>query len=408
MIVAVSPPDSSRYDLPAAARIVLWLVIAWYVAYVGNLYVRGYAAARAGERPLYTDFTHTYAGSLLLRNQPAVNLFDGWKLRDSMVEAAVVAYGPMLSNSQSQAVNYSAWKYPPSFLFFVAPLAHFPYLLAFLGWCAATAAVYLAAMRSILPSVRAWPLFALAAPPVLNNLTYGQTGFLIAGLIGAGLTQIGRRPVLAGVLLGLASVKPNLGLLIPFALAAGGHWRVFRFAALTAVSLIVASATVYGPAPWFSMLDAMTNYIDGIQFGALHAMVSVLGAVQLLGGSEKAAWLAQSVSSACAAGLVAWAWWRAQGNPDRTSLACAALCFATPLATPSVHVYDLVLLAPGAAWLWRDYCDRGSQAWENVALAVPMVALIAIYPLAQIFGLPIGPACFTGLLALALLRLVRS
>ncbi len=36
---------------------------------------------------------------------------------------------------------------------------------------------------------------------------------------------LGRRPVLAGVLFGLAAVKPQLGLLVPVALISARQWR---------------------------------------------------------------------------------------------------------------------------------------------------------------------------------------
>ena len=61
-----------------------------------------------------------------------------------------------------------------------------------------------------------WP--AIAFPPVFLCLMQGQTGLLAAALLGGGLLALRPRPVLAGVLFGLLTVKPQLGLLLPFAL----------------------------------------------------------------------------------------------------------------------------------------------------------------------------------------------
>jgi hypothetical protein len=100
------------------------------------------------------------------------------------------------------------------FIFAVAPLAYLPYLPSYLLW--------------------------LAAPPVFFNVMYGQTGFLTGGLIGLGLVLLGRRPILAGILVGLASVKPHFGVLIPLALIAGGYWRVFAAVATMAAIVVWA------------------------------------------------------------------------------------------------------------------------------------------------------------------------
>jgi len=59
------------FSLPAGIRTALWLIFAGYVAYVASMHIGGYERAARGERPWYTDFTHTYAGSLLVRYMPA-------------------------------------------------------------------------------------------------------------------------------------------------------------------------------------------------------------------------------------------------------------------------------------------------------------------------------------------------
>ena len=46
--------------------------------------------------------------------------------------------------------------------------------------------------------------------------------------------------LLTGILFGLMAYKPQFGLMIPIALAAGGYWRSFAAAAATAVLLTLA------------------------------------------------------------------------------------------------------------------------------------------------------------------------
>src|SRR6185295_8489203 len=59
-----------------------------------------------------------------------------------------------------------------------------------------------------------------------------------------------RRPVAAGILIGLLTLKPQLGLLLPVMLIASGRWRVFASAAVTAIVLMGAAAAIFGPQVW--------------------------------------------------------------------------------------------------------------------------------------------------------------
>jgi len=398
-------PDS---PLAKAVRLVLWLIFAGYLAYVASMHYGGYAAAARGERPWYTDFTHTYAASLLLRTQPADNLYRDRIFARSMQDAAHVAFGPELTHAQARSINFAPWMYPPTFILVVAPLAFLPYLAAWLSWIAVTAIPYLAAIRSILRDRLAAP-FALAAPATYSNLMYGQTGFLSAGLIGLGLAQLARRPLLAGVFIGLASVKPHLGLLLPVALAAGGHWRSFGAAALTTVALMLASAVVYGMEPWYATLGSIDFYVEGFAVGGYNmlAMTSVLSTVRMAGGSVEAMWSAQHLATASMIALVAWVWWRGRRSPESLGLRSAVLCFAAPLAVPMVYVYDLAILVPGAAWLWSDFRARGAARWEIATFVAAMAAPMFVYEFAKLSGVQLGAVGVVALLALALRRLGR-
>ncbi|HBS33696.1 MAG TPA: hypothetical protein DEA50_01280, partial [Parvularcula sp.] len=59
-------------------------------------------------------------------------------------------------------------------------------------------------------------------PAALIALKYGQAAFLLSALFTGALMSLQRRPLLSGALFGLMAFKPQYGLLIPVALAAGG------------------------------------------------------------------------------------------------------------------------------------------------------------------------------------------
>jgi alpha-1,2-mannosyltransferase len=382
----------------------LWLVVAGYAALEAWNQVEGRRDAARGATPRYSDYTHTY-GASVLAHEAAVEFLYLPRVMSQASRYAAHAMYPGISEEQARAVGFSPFMYPPTFIPIVATLAFFPYLLSWLLWLGVTAVPYLAAMRRILPGPLSWPA-ALAAPPVYYNVKYGQTGFLSAGLIGLGLHLLWRRPLWAGVLIGLASVKPNLGVLIPLALLAGGHWRAFVAATATALAMIAATLFAYGDEPWFAFIGTLSFHLEGFAHGAYNytPMTTVLATLRLAGVPLDVAWLVQYASATLMAALVAWTWWRGRKRADLAGLQAAVLCLATPLALPSAYLYDLVLLVPAAVWMWQAMDARGAPAWEYRALIGACAALLAVNPLAEALGVQTGAALIGLLLALALRR----
>ena len=145
-----------------------------------------------------TDFINVWsAGWLVLQGQPAT-AYD-W---DIQKQAEIAILG-------RDYVGNFAWHYPPPFLFVAALRAHFPYVVAFIGWTTASLVPYLLVMRAIVGRPFGL-LLAVAFPVILANTLVGQNGFLTAALIGGTLYLLPARPILAGICLGLLSYKPAI------------------------------------------------------------------------------------------------------------------------------------------------------------------------------------------------------
>ena len=143
-------------------------------------------------------------------------------------------------------------------------------------------------LGEIEPSRRTQALLLLAlAPACLINVMGGQNGFLSAALFLGGVLNIDRRPVLAGVLIGLLIYKPHLGVVLPFALVALGAWRVIAAAAVTAVVLVAASVAVFGLDAWAQYLSAtgafQANVLTEFKGFYITMMVSVFACLRVLG-----------------------------------------------------------------------------------------------------------------------------
>jgi len=108
-----------------------------------------------------------------------------------------------------------------------------------------------------------WLLLALAYPAVFINLGHGHNGLLTAALIAGALTQLDRRPLIAGILIGLLAYKPQFGLLIPLVLAVSGRWRVFVAASVTVAALALAVTLAFGVDVWTAFL-ASTKFTRSV------------------------------------------------------------------------------------------------------------------------------------------------
>lgn len=375
-----------------------------HALFIGAKIAGGYRDAARGDTPLFTDFTPTYAASIILSELPAEFVYMPRTMAAAGKEAARRIYGN-LTEQQAGGVGFAPWMYPPTFILLVLPLAYLPYLVAWAGWLGITALPYLLTLRRILPDRLGLP-FALAAPPAFFNLMYGQTGFLTAGLIGSGLLLLRDRPLWAGVLIGLASVKPHFGLLIPFALLAGGHWRAFGAASASVLALIALSALMLGDDPWFAFIGTSLAHAEAFSIGAfaLPAMVTPWSAARLAGMTVVQASALQALVGALMLAIVTWVWWRGRRHPGSHGLQAAVLCIATPLALPLAFLYDLALIVPGAAWLWVDMRHHGAGKEEYGVLAGGLAALLGAKALAAATPIQIAPWILALLLGLALYR----
>ena len=173
------------------------------------------ALAAQFTNPYPVDFVSYWAaGILALDGNPA-------GAYDYAVHRAIEAQGVAMRGGMP-------FPYPPPFLILVAPFALLPYAPALLAWVVASFAFYLLCLRTLFPRV-SW--LAAAFPPVMTNAIIGQNGFLLCGILAAGLALLPRRPWLGGFVLGLLILKPQLGLALPFVLLAGREWRAFAGAA---------------------------------------------------------------------------------------------------------------------------------------------------------------------------------
>jgi alpha-1,2-mannosyltransferase len=386
-------------------------------------------------RPLGTDFSNVYAAGTYVREGNPDAPFD--PPQQYAREQAIFG----------KATQFYGWHYPPYFLFIAGALAKMPYGLALTVWQTSTLALYLltiwAIVSPLLPSplwggsnglwpfgvgvaeqkfdptplpppleatsptrgevTRLWLILALAYPAVLINIGHGQNGFLTAALLGGALVMLDRRPIIAGILIGLLVYKPQFGLMIPLALIAGGRWRTFAAAAVTVALLTLATTVAFGPEVWHAFLlstkFSRTVVLEQGNTG-WQKIQSVFSWARMWGASIPLAYALQGTLTV-ALGIAIVRLWRSTAS---SALKSAALCLAGILATPYSLDYDMMVLAPAIAFFAADGLVRGFGPWERTALAALWLAPLVTRSVAQATLIPLGVPAMLTLFVLLLRR----
>nr|WP_294513218.1 glycosyltransferase family 87 protein [uncultured Rhodopila sp.] len=326
----------------AVQTILLASVVAWEFGVFGP-----------SRSPFVSDFPSFYAaGSLALQGLPEL-AYD--ETAHWFAEQAIGGEGP-----------YVYFFYPPPFLLLCAPLALLPYWVAFGLFEAASLAAYTyVACRIAGPK---WCLPALAFPAVFWCAGLGQNSFLTAALFGAATLLVDRRPIGSGALFGLLCYKPHFGLLVPIALAAGGHWRAFFATGATLCGVIGATVGLFGFEPWLRYTEALSAAarVYGSDTILLAGYVSPFGAARLAGMAAGEAMTLQLLVSLATAAIVARVWQQKTRQPLRA----AVLIGGTLLSVPVALLYDLTLVSICIAWLVRDAAGYGFLPGEKWLLTI--------------------------------------
>jgi alpha-1,2-mannosyltransferase len=309
------------------------------------------------------DFVNTWLGAQL-----AITL-------DPAPYFAIDAYRVLLAEKFGPTYPLHIWSYPPHLLLFTWPLALLPYMTAYILYSVVGLIVYVAVVSE--GDRRLDHLLLLVfAPAVTINIWTGQNGFLITALLVGGLIQLDRRPILAGVLFGLLSIKPQLGLLLPLMMALTGRWRTIASAAATIVLLVAATSVAFGwkvwPAYWYDAMPTQTKVVvDGFSHYMVHMPTAFMNA-KVAGLSLAAAIWIQAVVSVVTIIAVIWTFWRRR-DPD---LSTALFVTATFTVTPYAFNYDMVVFS----WVIIRLMDRvDNDAWDyGLLLAVWAVPFLTV------------------------------
>jgi hypothetical protein len=268
----------------------------------------------------------------------------------------------ILADDASQA---SAWPYPPPAGFWVMPLALLPLRLGFWVWRVVSVLLGGWLLRR---AGLGWAaiIAGLASPAAWHDMVGGQNGTLTGAMLVAALLFATSRPRIAGLVVGLLALKPQLCLLFPAIIWRRDGPQLVLTGTVTVLVLVLASLAVWGPGQWRWFLHVAGP--DEIRRASAPfaqvfpaAGITVYDLARSLGGTTSTAWGMQMGALLVALTLTFAAWREGVMQPLPRMALTVSLCL---LSMPHGFSYDLVAFSLGMAAL---FVFAGE--WERPVLA---------------------------------------
>ena len=365
------------WNLP---MLVLSLAVAWFVLH-GSYLANGYWVDGQGYI-LGRDFLNFWHYGLAAWNGEAMAYYDVWNY-NAVLDRLIPGYDYPDQN----------WSYPPHYMLLAAPFGLVGYNwalaiftgLGLFGW-------WKVAAQPLNHSESRLALFAM--PTLTVFLLCGQVSALLAVALIAIWRNLDRRPLVAGLIIALLTVKPQIGLLIPLFLILTGRWKVFFAAAGGTIALIGTSLLLHGVEPWrYYLVDGIsvqsTTLVDSNVI-VLGLMPTVFVNAVMAGLPKSAAMAAHATVALCAMGALGWILLRCR-DPF---LQFASLVVATLIVTPYLMSYDTLILG----WVMLMLLQRSeATALQGVIYRLAMI----VSPLGVILalnGIPGAPLAILGLM----------
>ena len=289
---------------------------------------------------------------------------------------------------------------PPHFQLFAAPIALLPYPVAkllFLIGSVAAICFTVSCMKLEQGPLSFW-VFVLG-PPLLYNIYYFQLSPLITLLLVFALLNHRSAPVLSGLLLAVATIKPQYGLLIPLFLLLQRSWLAIFVAGVGTCFLIALSALLFGLERWLAFFEAVRDvHSQHIGMG-YPLMVSISSSVGKLGISGDIAFAIAALSV-----LVSLAAVYVHVSKTEPNVAIGLVLLTTIFAAPSFMLYDWPHIC-AAIFLIASGIPRFSARYQIAAAMVWCMPIILSYlwsksPIASYLLSAFVPVFILGLITL--------
>jgi hypothetical protein len=290
-------------------------------------------------------------------------------------------YGrPLDSAHPGDPRDQQGFAYPIYVVFCLAPTVNLPFEIirkvffwVLLGITLATIPLWLGVVRWSVPwwEEASLIVFSLGSLPVMQGLKLQQLTLFVAALLAAAMALLASdRPIGAGIVLALATIKPQLVLLLLFWLViwALADWhRRYHLAVsfLLTMAILCAASESYLP-HWIQRF-----------WVAIHEYQSYTGATSVMDKVVGAPW-SWALELLALAGMMGACWRerRQVANTDAFAFTLSLVLASTVLLVPTYAPYNQVLLIPGLLILLKERRTIWHKSVANRALVAVTTGLI--------------------------------
>jgi Glycosyltransferase family 87 len=325
-------PLRTRSELRFAAgiAILIAMVTVFNIISIWKLGPNGFEHPNRGLP--YWDFTNLWAGSRMVVEGHISNLFD------------VNAYRAELRAMFDPNLRDHEWSYPPSILLIGVPLSLLPIFWSYILWTVGTIVCLHFAIRPAKLPFDAH-LAVLTAPSVGASIFFGQNGCLTAALLIGGLFATRSRPVLAGILFGILTIKPQMGLLIPVCLIASFNIRCIVSALVTTILIAVMTGVFFGLDAWLHFFHETRAFMTQVlEYPYPHPYQYIQFTFFVMSRSFgldlPASYTIQAIATLICMIAVFYLWWPPNQIDHLSKVSVTALL--SIMATPYGYSYDTV------------------------------------------------------------------
>ena len=325
------------FRTPSARHRFFLLVAALALIHIGCFAVIYFPYAQHG----YSDFTIFYTAGKIATTGQAANLYQPetqWNIQQQCCRVPI-RQAPLLFN------------HAPYEALLFAPLALFPYGIAYTAWFMANLGILLLIgfflreyLAALLPRWWLFPFAAIAWVPVFFALVQGQDSLMLALFYTLTFVCIKRGlPFLAGACIAFASAKPQLALPFMLIFALRRQWKIVLGFLACGAGLTLVSIALIGRTPTTDYLGFLVHFsrlpVD-LSAAEPFRMPNLRGLI-LRAMDFGFARPAQTVVIAAASALVIW--WAVRFKASVEEVFAMALG-ATLLASYHLYSHDLTLL----------------------------------------------------------------
>lgn len=271
------------------------------------------------------------------------------------------------------------FSYPPHYMLLAAPFGLLGYHAALLIFTALGVGLLWAVVaRPMGESISQRQLFL--APMFVFTLICGQVSLFVLVLFVAIYRNLDRRPLLAGLLIALLTVKPQIGLLFPVFLLLTARWRVFAATAIGTIGMVGLSLVWHGSEVWRVYLETgiaqQSQTMVNLPAFTRGLMPTVFVNMQIVNAPD---WLAYGAQMLVIAAAVVALVWVCRFCRDRFSQ-YAVFVAASFAVTPYLMAYDTIVLV----WVMIALASRYRF---DAAAKLLFIALAAVGPLGVVLSL---------------------